>query len=75
MKLSRIILYKIIIFIVCFIISMMCLVLMSYAISRPNAETIDLAFQFKMLIILMTGAWGLPILLLIALQSLDKKGK
>jgi hypothetical protein len=48
---------------------------MSYAISRPNAETIDLAFQFKMLIILMTGAWGLPILLLIALQSLDKKGK
>lgn len=31
--------------------------------------------QFKIFCVLVIGMWGLPMLLLSALQSLDKKGK
>lgn len=68
-------LYKFIAFITTFVISMFCLILTIDFAATDALECYPHIIQFKIFCILIIGMWGLPILLLNALQSLNKKGK
>lgn len=75
MKKILIPLYKFITFVATFTISMFCMLLtIDYAITDA-LECYPHITQFKIFCVLIIGMWGLPMLLLSALQSLDKKGK
>lgn len=70
------ILYKFIAFVATFAVSVYCLLIMFYFVTTDVAEYYPHIVQFKMFCLLLIGMWGLPFLLLVALQSLSpKKGK
>jgi hypothetical protein len=75
MKKKIIVLYEFITFVTTFTVSILCMLLtIDYAMTDA-LECYPHTTQFKIFCVLVIGMWGLPMLLLSALQSLDKKGK
>jgi len=75
MKKKIIVLYEFIAFVTTFIVSILCMLLViDYAITDA-LEYYSYTTQFKIFCVSVIGVWGLPMLLLTALQELDKKGK
>lgn len=75
MKKILIPLYKFITFVATFTVSMLCMLLTIDYMITDALECYSHITQFKIFCVLVIGMWGLPMLLLSALQSLCKKGK